>query len=233
MSVLDHLLALLLIVVVPVSGYVSYTRLVRRARAGYTPDVTRLYTGTMIWQWLLFIVALFVWAYADRSWAALGFGTEIDTNMLIGALLAAAAIVFVVVQIRGLSRAMSADAATCSEQLGDVALLMPKTDRELAHFYGLSLTAGVVEETLWRGYIIWYFGQFMPIWAAAVLSAIGFGIAHAYQGARSVPRVTVVGGVFAGLFLLTGSLWIPIVLHAVFDMVQGRAVFRALRASPG
>ncbi|MDH3621296.1 MAG: CPBP family intramembrane metalloprotease, partial [Gammaproteobacteria bacterium] len=95
--------------------------------------------------------------------------------------------------------------------------------------YGLSVTAGIVEEALWRGFLFWYLGHFMPLWAAAIVSAVGFGIAHAYQGMENVPRIILVGGVFAGLFLLTGSLWLPIILHAIVDLLQGRAVYGMLR----
>ena len=64
---------------------------------------------------------------------------------------------------------------------------------ELARFYGLSITAGIVEEVLWRGFLIWYLSQFMPVWGAALISTIGFGLAHAYQGLRQVPQITIVG----------------------------------------
>ena len=70
----------------------------------------------------------------------------------------------------------------------------------------------------------------MPLWAAAIVSAIGFGLAHAYQGAANVPKITLVGAVFAVLYYITGSLWLPMILHAVFDMLQGRTVYELLRA---
>ncbi len=39
-----------------------------------------------------------------------------------------------------------------------------------------------VEEVLWRGFLILYLSQFMPVWVAAVVSGVSFGLAHAYQG---------------------------------------------------
>jgi membrane protease YdiL (CAAX protease family) len=96
----------------------------------------------------------------------------------------------------------------------------------------LSITAGIVEETLWRGFLFWYLGQFMPLWAAAIISAVGFGLAHSYQGLANVPRVAIVGAVFSGLYLLTGSLWLPIILHIAVDLLQGRMVFEVLRKTP-
>ena len=68
----------------------------------------------------------------------------------------------------------------------------------------------------------------MPVWAAAVVSSVIFGFGHAYQGIANVPKIALVGGVFAALYLLTGSVWLPMLLHAIFDAVQGRAASRVL-----
>ena len=87
----------------------------------------------------------------------------------------------------------------------------------------------MVEETLWRGFLFWYLGQSMPIWVAAIISAVGFGLAHGYQGLANVPRVAFVGAVFSGLYLLTGSLWLSIILHAAVDLLQGRMAYDVMR----
>ena len=76
--------------------------------------------------------------------------------------------------------------------------------------------------------MLWYLGHFMPLWAAVILSSISFGLAHAYQGAANVPRSALIGIVFALVYVLTGSLLIPILLHALADALQGRAVYRLL-----
>jgi membrane protease YdiL (CAAX protease family) len=92
-------------------------------------------------------------------------------------------------------------------------------------YYGLSLTAGIVEEMLWRGFLILYLGQIVPVWAAAVASGVLFGLAHAYQGLASLPKLCAAGLLLSGLFLLSGSLWLPMVLHVIVDALQGRSAF--------
>ena len=77
--------------------------------------------------------------------------------------------------------------------------------------------------------MIWYFSLFLPLWLAALISAIGFGLAHAYQGIENLPKVTIVGFAFTGLYLLTGSLLLPMVLHAAVDVLQGRLAYTAMR----
>ena len=89
----------------------------------------------------------------------------------------------------------------------------------------MSITAGIAEELVWRGFFIWYLSQFMPVWAAAVVSTVGFGVAHAYQGWQNVPKILLVGAVFALLFLMSGSLWLPMLFHAVVDISQGRLAY--------
>jgi membrane protease YdiL (CAAX protease family) len=45
-----------------------------------------------------------------------------------------------------------------------------------------------------------------------------FGLAHAYQGVTGVVTTGVLGGVLAALYLGTGSLLLPVVLHALIDL---------------
>ena len=71
----------------------------------------------------------------------------------------------------------------------------------------------------------------MPLWGAAIVTSVIFGFGHIYQGVANVPKIVLVGGVFAGLYLLTGSVWLPMLLHAVFDAVQGKAVYRLLSSA--
>ena len=87
---------------------------------------------------------------------------------------------------------------------------------------GLSLTAGVCEEVLYRGYLMWYSMMWLPKEAAVLASAVVFGAAHFYLGwGVGVLRATVVGAVFGAAYLLTGTLWVPIALHAIVDITSG------------
>jgi membrane protease YdiL (CAAX protease family) len=136
-------------------------------------------------------------------------------------------------QFGSLDSASEKTRASLRRQIGDLKIMMPRNNTELGRFYAVSATAGIVEETLWRGYMFWYLGHIMPLWAAAIVTSVAFGFGHIYQGATNVPKIILVGGVFAGLYLLTGSLWLPMLLHAVFDAVQGRAACQLLSsASP-
>jgi membrane protease YdiL (CAAX protease family) len=110
-------------------------------------------------------------------------------------------------------------------QLGPLEIILPAKESELQRFTWLSLTAGIVEETLWRGYLFWYLLHYMPLWSAALISTLAFGLAHAYQGIGNVPKIIAVGAVFAILYMLSGSIWLPILLHALVDLIQGRLAY--------
>ncbi len=114
------------------------------------------------------------------------------------------------------------------ERVAQVAVLLPHRRDELRRFYWLSLTAGVVEEVLWRGYLIWYFSLVMPLWVAVVVSSVLFGLGHAYQGIKNVPSVVLLGAVFAWLYVSTGSLLLAVVFHALFDALQGRFLYEVV-----
>ena len=188
-----------------------------------------LYRQTIIGHWLLFATGLLVWRISGRDWSVVGVSLELDWRFWAGAGFAVAAILVFLIQLWRLKNAEGDSHEGLSKHLERVALMLPHTRSELRGFYSMSFAAGVVEEFLWRGFLIWYLSLFMPLWAAAVVSTIGFGLAHAYQGLSNVPAVLLVGAVFAGLYLLTGSIWIPMVLHTVFDMLQGRLTYEVLR----
>jgi membrane protease YdiL (CAAX protease family) len=100
-------------------------------------------------------------------------------------------------------------------------LLLPTTTRERWVFAGLSVCAGFGEEMAYRGYLIPMLTPLLGGFAAVAVSSIAFGLLHAYQGAIGIVRTTVVGMVMAGGFLLSGSLWPPVLAHLIFDVVAG------------
>jgi membrane protease YdiL (CAAX protease family) len=231
MTVIDHIFFLALAIAYPIAGYISFKRLLRRVAAGQVVGPTQIYQSTLISHWTLFGIAIAVWLATERSWVALGFGWDIDTGFLLGLALTAAAIVVMMHQYGSLDNASEKTRESLRRQIGDLEFVMPRNNAELGRFYAVSATAGIVEETLWRGYMFWYLGHIMPLWAAAIVTSVVFGFGHIYQGVANVPKTILVGGVFAGLYLLTGSLWLPMLLHAVFDAVQGKAVYRLLSST--
>ena len=114
-------------------------------------------------------------------------------------------------------------------QLGHLAVVLPHMRSELAWFVALSLSAGVCEELVFRGYLIWVFQPIVGLWGAAGLSIVVFALAHAYQGARGIVTTGIAGALFTAVVLVFGSLWPAIALHALVDAGQGVISWLVLR----
>jgi membrane protease YdiL (CAAX protease family) len=226
MTFIDHLFFFGLTVGYPIYSFFSFRQLMRRVAAGEVISRSEIYKSTIIGLWALMTIGLAIWIVTGRSWTDLGFGWSFDTGFLIGLALTIIAIVILVWQFGRLDGSSDETCESLRGQLGKLEIIIPRNDNELGQFYAVSATAGIVEETLWRGYMFWYLGHLMPLWAAAVVTSVAFGVGHIYQGAANVPRVVLLGGAFAGLYLLTGSVWLPMLLHAVLDAVQGRAIYK-------
>jgi membrane protease YdiL (CAAX protease family) len=105
--------------------------------------------------------------------------------------------------------------------------MLPSDRRERRLWWGISVTAGVVEELLFRGFLIWYFAAMLPLAVAALVASISFGVGHAYQGVKGVVGTGGVGLLMSALYLLSGSLWLPMILHAAVDVLQMRMALEA------
>jgi membrane protease YdiL (CAAX protease family) len=110
-----------------------------------------------------------------------------------------------------------------------VRTILPSTPREARLFGAVGITAGICEEALYRGYLLWYLQSLLPRGVAIVAAILVFGVGHAYQGGRNIFPTGVAGAIAMAVYLLTGSLLAPIVLHATLDIVNGFTIYRALR----
>jgi len=84
--------------------------------------------------------------------------------------------------------------------------------------------AGFGEETVWRGFLFQRFRRLMGsgVWARRailLITSVAFGFAHLHdQGWRGVAQSSMTGLVFGGLYLGTGNIFLPMIVHAVFDL---------------
>ena len=102
-----------------------------------------------------------------------------------------------------------------------IAYYLPRTGRERALFVLVCVTAGVCEEIIFRGWIIRYFAALpvgLTLWGSLGLSSALFGLVHLYQGWRGVALTAVLGGMLGLLFLVTGNLIVPVILHVLIDL---------------
>jgi membrane protease YdiL (CAAX protease family) len=107
----------------------------------------------------------------------------------------------------------------------EVKELLPHTSYERWLWLLVSITAGICEEIVFRGFLLSYFVRLEgSLFVAILFSSILFGFAHVYQGWKGVLGTGVMGAVLAYLYVSTGSLILPIVCHIFLD---ARIVFLA------
>ena len=101
--------------------------------------------------------------------------------------------------------------------------ILPITNKEKKIWNYVSLTAGITEEIIYRGFLIFALAYLFPdfsIWLIIIFSSLLFGLAHTYQGfATGVLKITVFGVIFSILYIGIGSIFPLIVFHFLIDYV--------------
>jgi membrane protease YdiL (CAAX protease family) len=97
--------------------------------------------------------------------------------------------------------------ATSAESLGPIAIALM--------FLGVAITAPIVEEVAFRGYLFAALTRWRGPWLAAIVSGLFFGAAHVlvHPPAVLLP-IAIMGFLLAMVFWITGSLLPCIALHA-------------------
>jgi len=229
MHIVDHIFILLLFVVQPIHGAYSYRRYVARVEGGEPSNLVCMYLQTLALEWVFLAALAIAWFTFNRPVADLGFVAPGGVGFWSGAAFLALVTGYMLYAWKAAKHMSNEDKAKELKSLGKLVHMLPRTPRDLRHFIGLSITAGIVEEVVYRGFALWYLGLFMPLWAAVVVSSVAFGLGHSYQGTSGGLRCGLIGLVFAVFYIVTGSIWLPIIGHAILDILQGMSITEILR----
>ncbi|QAV71296.1 CPBP family intramembrane metalloprotease [Salinibacterium sp. UTAS2018] len=103
--------------------------------------------------------------------------------------------------------------------VGDVQAILPRNRQELVLGGLLSINAGVVEELLFRLALpALLFATTGNAVVAIIASLLLFGLMHSYQGLAGIIVTTVLGAIFMAIYVLTGSILVTIIAHALIDL---------------
>jgi membrane protease YdiL (CAAX protease family) len=222
---LDHLLTAALAIAAPVRSISIYRKLMAAPEPALPGLRRAIYLGAILTQWGLLAALALHWSLQRRPWEALGFVPQ-WTPGLLGA--GSAGLAMSLILLRQ-SRAALADPAAhegLRRALAPLERLLPHDRGELRLFRGVALTAGVCEEALYRGFLIWYLGRLVGPWPAMIVAAIVFGLGHAYQGSKGVIKTGIAGLFLGAVYLVSGSLLAPMVFHALIDLHSGWVAHR-------
>lgn len=226
---IDHLFVIVVIgLVFPFYGWWAYRLFLERLKREGGAALVREYQLTLVWLLGLGLGAMALWHFAGRDWAAMGFAASRGSGVATG--IAAGA--FIGLALRPLLVARSAKAAAAlRKSFGQLEAILPRDGRQLRWGLVVSVFAGVFEEIAYRGYLMAYFGAWFGPWGALAASSLLFGMAHLYQGRWGVPVTTLLGALFGWLYIETGSLLLPILLHAAVDISAMVTAWLVLRAA--
>jgi membrane protease YdiL (CAAX protease family) len=108
--------------------------------------------------------------------------------------------------------------------------LAPHTYLEAGLFVLLSVSAGLFEEIIFRGYLqrqLGALGQNAVI--GIVVSGAIFGLAHGYQGGRMMVAIAIFGVFFGIMAYLRKSLRPGMIAHAIQDSIAGITLFSLVK----
>jgi len=210
--------------------FVLWPYLLRKLSGGEAGARTRVYSIIMAWEWLAAVFVAGRWWVLGRPWTALWLGPPRGWRLLAGILAVLAGAALWLSQTRALARLGAERRAALRQRSGHLFALVPHTTAEYRWFFGLSVTAGICEELLFRGFLVWLLQPSIGLGWAAAVSVIVFGAAHAYQG-KAVVRPTLGGVALQGIALLTRSILPGILVHAMLDVMSGTSGYILLRES--
>ena len=207
-----------ILVLAALGGWAIWHKSFAQLNLTTNPNRVRFYVVTIFFEWLLFVLVV---AGVRRSGASvlivLGEHWHSvrqvlrDIGIAVGFWIVAAMLLWIfgwLLRTAALGRNVS---------------MLPQRGIELTLWIALSVTAGICEETLFRGYLQ---RQFMALTKSApagiLLSAATFGAAHAYQGFRMMILIALYGAMFGILaYWRGGSVRPGMIAHAWNDSLNG------------
>lgn len=223
-TALDIAFALLFAIGIAGAAAVFFDRqLKRRIGAGVPNARLNAFRRATITQWALAAATIALWWRDGRPWRTLGLVPVMDCRLYVGLSIALGTLVFVVRQNRAVRRLAPERLEELAPRLRGVEMILPRSANEYRWFMILSITAGVCEELLYRGFLTWLIAAYVGLIAAIVLVSIAFGLAHAYQGRAGMVKTGGVALVMSGIVVVGGWLVPAMVVHALIDVAGGVA----------
>lgn len=230
-SIIDIILfatvIILMAVVYPTTGYIQNKRFKNNFPTTNYNKV-EWYKASIIWSWIPSLIIIPILLLSGHSLKELGFvlpSAHINNTppTLFYIALCMSALYFAYNMYCMVSFRISESVRAHHSQKISYLIksILPVTAKEKQMWVLLSITAGITEEILYRGYLFFVlFLMFGKIHPALVIgaSSLLFAIGHIYQG-KEVIKPALAGLFLCLIFYFTGSLYVVIILHIFQDLV--------------
>jgi uncharacterized protein len=203
-----------LAVLFPIIDYILYARL---------KSALQIYAWNILAIWSITVAC--IWTsrlnYLTLSDLGVQAGNAFRTLVVCGIVVA---IVFLLIGAQKVQK-KKATPEQMGKALEGVRRLLPKTSTERSVWILVSISAGVCEEFLYRGWLLSLFSAaWGSVWLGLLISSLIFGLAHAYQGRNAILGTGILGAIFGIVFIASGSLIPSQLLHTAMDLNNGLAL---------
>ena len=226
----DHILALLFCVGIPLQGAVQK----RKGFPGILLDSEqkkRIYISGSFSLFIMGAAVMAVWLLFKRPLAEIGLTQPRDFSSWWWIV-----IVFALMYLADVVTTLSTkkEREKTIEDFKKRRPFLPTKKSELPEYFLLCFSAGVFEEIIYRGYLVnysWYLfeGYNYQQLLSVFLPAFVFSIAHFYQGGKAVIKIFVMAVLFGYLFIFSGSLLIVMILHFLVDAAGGLLTMKYIK----
>jgi membrane protease YdiL (CAAX protease family) len=234
--------------IILLAALVSFYAFMSFAGAGQTKRLLRTgiderariqtYAATTFGQWIPVIAVFSVVAFSDISLADIGFTLPAFTlNPVITVVVFAAAVLWssyflymIIAFLVSARHRQRRNELLARKAGGDdyydlviARLMTPKTPREKAWWLPLSLSAGICEEIIFRGALVFLVTSVfpgIPLYLTFAIVLALFGLAHFYQGGKGLLYTALVGAFFTLIYIATGTLIFVIAIHFLQDFAN-------------
>ncbi|MCL6471827.1 MAG: CPBP family intramembrane metalloprotease [Firmicutes bacterium] len=213
------LLVAYLVFAQPVISKLGYQRFIKLFESGAISRV-RYYLNSIMLQWVMVIyilVSLSIGSLPVRDSIGLRLPSGRSAEITIG-LLAMSLVFIAAITLRSMGPRYR-ERVRQSAKL--IAPMLPQTSVERGIWIALSSTAGISEEIIYRGFLMFYLLTYLPgipIITPALISSAIFALGHTYQGITGIIITFLLGIWLAAMYVLTGSLILSMVVHALLDV---------------
>jgi len=211
---LAHLLVAYIVLIAPWLSRFKYRQLQQKLAAGDLTARIRFYRIGVLQQALRTLLVLAICLLGSIPLPTLGLAAPASwhqSGQTLSIVFVAIAVSVILFRYRGdwqLRRLMKM-----------VGALIPTSSTERGWFAAIALGAGVSEELVFRGFLLLYLNSYTSLssMAVIVISSLIFGFCHLYQAWIGILATTLAGLCFALLYVGSGSLLVPIIVHAALD----------------
>lgn len=222
------ILIIILTIFLPISGYNSIKKLKKSIAGGDNSIKIKFYRETIFWSWIpIFLIFLLIpisgisienigikWIHIDTSSFSKWFVYPVIGFYILYLLYNIYSII--IFKSNKESRAKAAKSIS-----DDFRIFFPITQKEKRVWSLVSISAGLTEEILYRGYLFYALAIVftnLSLIHILFISTLIFGIGHIYQG-KEVIKSTILG-LILGIFYIVFDSVIPVIIfHIVQDLV--------------